>query len=64
MTFSLCSCSVSDLLIFGHFFQLFYFKELVKKELKLSLPEDRSSRHSGSVINRIMTCFVVVTLEK
>lgn len=55
---------MSDLLIFGHFFQLFYFKELVKKELKLSLPEDHSSRLSGSVINRIMTCFVVVPLEK
>lgn len=47
------SCSASNLLIFGHFFQAFYFKELVRKEQKLHLPEDHSNRPSGSVINGI-----------
>lgn len=46
------------------FFQTFYFKGLVREEQKLHLPEDRSNRPSGSVINGIMTRFVIATLEK
>lgn len=60
-----CSFSVFDLLASSHFFfQSFYLEELGNKEQKLGITEERSCRPSGSVISRLMICFVAVTPEE